>query len=536
MDRAQSEVLSFVLVVGFVVVGATGILLSGTVLVDETRDQIKTGQAEFVFQQAASDIELAAQPDSGARAVSFDVHQGSPTVHETGWVRIDGPDGTIQKTLGHISYAEEDGETVVYEAGAVFRYSNGEPEIVTRPSFYKTNDTVTNGIMTVSGEASRGTVTATQTNVASSRAVIDNPVSDELEVTIKSPHYDAWAKYLTTQFEPSKVVTDPSNDQVTVTLDPTAGDSDVGEGIAMTAPGDLVITGNARPVDAYNSSEGDYSSTETDEGELATIGDVSLRGSARVEGDVRSGGEVTGSGASSVTGTVYYTDDADAHFSDTEEIDGVDGMDAIDAKVQNRINDLRTGNDNTGLTSNEKIDGSGTIDAGEYYVDEISLDGGDHVVFDTSGGDIHVAVDGNADISGNGGGDARMSVVGDGEVRFYTNGDQWTFDRADVSVPGDNSSQFWIRATQDTSFTVEKASIVGIIFAPSDGTAGSFEISGSGSDPAEMFGGVVSSEVEIGQHGTVHYDLALDSSNDAENVVQDANFVHVAITEIELES
>ncbi|QLD85629.1 hypothetical protein HWV23_07785 [Natronomonas halophila] len=242
--RAQSSVMSVVLLIGMITVGSGGVLLMGNQAITETRSDADIQQAETTMAQFDRQASLVGVGESGSRTVSFARVDGDATVQEdAGWIRVrhinysNGNTETIyNRTLGAVVY-ENGGTNVAYQGGGVFR-GNGHGSgsvLVSPPELHYQRKTLTLPVLRTQGDV--GSIDGSTVRV--SPAVQDAPVypSNEtynatgdsyrnpvgggrVHVTVQSDYYEAWAEYFRTQTDGD--VESVNHNRKTVTLSLTA--------------------------------------------------------------------------------------------------------------------------------------------------------------------------------------------------------------------------------------------------------------------------------------------------------------------------
>lgn len=581
-DRAQSETLGVVLLIGISVVAATAVATTGYAALDGDRDRVGMEQAERALSQFdARSSDVALGRSSGAR-VDFGLpdDRGTTSVRpNAGWMRVRYTDLTAQRdpntatvtnvTLGAVVY--EDGDrTVGYQGGGLFRSQGTGSVLVSRPEFHYRNGTLTVPIVRTGGDTV-GADTVQVTPDGTTRAFPDqsrdltNMVDNStVVVTVRSRYYRAWGEFFAA-YTPGIVSVNHTRQTASVQFISLPDDEGLAGGIIATAEsGDLALVGTGAYVNSYNSSAGPYGDTTSSDGVVKAVGDIRISADATIDANVRSGKDVrVEQSASVVTGDADYTDELvnDGTIGgDTSEIDGVPTVLPIDSLVYSRFREIRASNDNAAANAVDGVDLSDgtldvsqgervTLDSGRYYVDELRVDGGE-LVFDTTDGNVTLAVRNWARVQRSGGSGGTIRVEGDGIVTVYLTsqrdtrvsftggGNAPTRDvnffvgkGSAVTVPGDRASGFRVYAPQETDAAVagsnsDPASFTGLVYAP-DG------LSLSGSvyvKQADVYGGVVAGEIRLGQYGRVHYDRDLnDLLLPRASRVSRLDYLHVAV-------
>lgn len=559
--RAQSNVIAVVLLLGLSVAGATGILVLGTGVLDDSRGVATDGVAEHSMTQLDSQTSLVAHGGSDAQRVRIaGADAADRRVEPTrGRINVTVRNTTsgeveavlLDRQLGAVVY-EHDGTTIAYQGGGVWAGTGNSSRMVSPPEFHYRGNTLTLPLVVVAGGTAGDDVRVRQAGETepiypdeSVTPPLRNPLDERrIAVEVESDHYPAWGRFFEQRTSGDSEI-DHDNGTATIELITEDSTRSVDAGLAATGSGDDIdLSGsgsNPAFVDSYNSSQGDYAATNTDDGVAEAAADIELSGNAEIAGDVRAGGVADLSSASAeVTGEVAWTEDfqqnPNANYGSERQIDGVDGATTVDGYVENKIDTVEDDNDNAGTPADGEsltfTSGSATLPPGEYYLDDLDMDG-DELTLDTSGGNIELAIDDNLNLD-NG---ANITVLGDGVVRLYV-GDDFDLDTgSEVHVPDDDARQLWLYGSDDFDADMEASQgnpikFVGVVYAP-DGDNTKIEV-----QHGEVFGATVAASVDIGSGGTVHYDQALrqEAPIPANEDIPRVTYLHVSVSEIEVES
>ena len=549
---AQSEGLAVVLLLSMVLLGTMTVLVVGGAAIGESRQHVQVSQAEHAMRQLDSGTSSVVFEHADRSTVDLGVAAGDGHLRTTddGWMRVEIQDAdtdfasenrsqTFQ--LGTAVYQNGD-TTVAYQGGGVWRSDADATTMLARPEFHYRNGTLTIPVVNITESNSlyeavevveTGEFERWYPNATDGRPhKLDNA---KVVVTVQSDYYEAWGQYF--EDETDGIVTyDHTQETVSVKFLALPSTFSIQNGIVATSgTGTLELAGTGAYTDSYNSSVlGGYAASKGSNGDVAAVGDVILKGNSTIYGDVYAGGTITMTGGPTLNGDANVIDTATdfdtggsyTHNGNVSEIDGVATIEPIDGFVRQRVETIRVSNDNTGhpniddgthrlvLTSGQ----SGTIEAGSYYLTDLTLSGS-KLTLDTTSGDITLAVRDYVHLEKSKGKIAEMSVVGPGNVTILILGDTPNPNGLDfqmsqgtsVTVPNDDSTRLRIYGT--SSFDAEikgdsspiNVSFVGLIYAPAgaDGTS-SVDIR-----QAELFGGVVTGSLYLDQYGAVHYDEAL---------------------------
>lgn len=562
-SRAQSETIGVVLLLALTIVGAGVVLTLGSVAVDDVRLGATTGSAEQGMTQFDSKASLVAHGDSESQTVRLGgAENARRTVDSSqGWMEVsvvNVTDGSVETvimnaSLGAVTY-QKDGKTVAYQGGGVWRKTGpgAESVMLSAPEFHYRGSTVTLPLVLVRSDGTldeRARINSagpTQGRYPNKTRGLQNPLgANKVVVTIHSEYYQAWGQFIS-QRTGGEVTTYDQNQTVVVDLvSPVALPTSIGSALSSSAAGDEIdMQGSGSSparIDSYNSSNGNYSKTWTDDGTLLTAGNVEMAGNSEVLGTVRSGGAVSMSGNAEVTRTVEWTSGFSATgataYGDEQKIDGVETADAEEQLLDNKLGEIETTNNNAGTSAIESeqlnfTSGSVTLTDGQYYLDSIDAQSGEKIVLETGTSDeIEIAVANSLQLD-----DAKIAVKGNGTVRFYVGDDIQVKDGANVTVPDQRSTGLWVYGDPgDSSITIEgdnsdDTRFVGVIYIPSSDD-GDVSIK-----HAEVYGAVAGGDMDIQNGATVHYDSALETRNPLppDAVPLRITYLHVSTTEIEV--
>ena len=368
-DRAQADVLGFVLLVGLVVVSVTGVVVMGAQGLGALQDEASGKQVQHAFTQLDSVGAEVALGRSDARTVRLGVRDGAVRTVPTGELRLAYEDGpTIHtQTLGAVVYRH--GDTVVaYQGGGVWRGTGTESRMVSPPEIHYRDGTLTMPLVVVSpGGTTPGDELVVRRLSQQPNLGPGTVRNDVVLLSITSDYYAGWAQYFETRVDDAHVSVDHGTKTVTVELGRLEFDTTFPDAIQAHGGGVEVSTGNAE-----------------------------------INGPVTAEGAVSVAQAGSITGETA------AHQSLSTP--------AIDEVIRQRIADAPGDPDVTA----QDIAAGQTLTSGEYYdSDGVSLGGTTTV--DLSGGNVTLLVDGDVTVDG-----GELRVVNAGEnrrLRVFTTGD-----------------------------------------------------------------------------------------------------------------
>ncbi len=556
-----------VLLLGITIVATGAILAVGATVIDDSKQMSRVDSAEHAMTQFDSRVSLVGLEGSGRQRATLPGGEGTDVAvdGDAGWMRIDvysynTTNGSttfdytlMNESMGAVRY--ENGETVVaYQGGGVWERTPAGSRMVSPPEFHYRGTTLTlplvtvNESGTVSGEVLVSKNETTAQYPVDGNATRTNPLSSAVvNITVKSQFYRAWGQFFVERTG-GNVSYDHADQTVSLLVKTPTRRQAVSSAVASTSSGTMVIQGSGGSsfTDSYNSSNGDYAATASDNGTIVTAGGVDMGGGAEIRGNLVSGsGSVSMNGASTrVTGNVSYGGSLSAGSATIEGWTApnatVDEVAPVGGLVDEEKQRIRTGNhDNNNVSAIDNAtdqlvscDPECTLPAGEYYLDEIDLGSGDTLELDLSGGDVVIAVENGINLDG-----ATVDVddVSGGTVKIYMDGN--TLDvtgGATVNVANDAASNLWIFGPPDTSVTVTNSGteFVGAVYAPeSPGQSGSVDVTAGG----EVYGAVVGGETTLQSGGTIHFDQALrhDQPLTGSRTVR-VTYLHISVNSVNI--
>jgi hypothetical protein len=595
--RGQANPIGVTLVLAFAIMGSVTIVALGATVLGDAQQNLGEDRAEKALTQFDSKAALVALGNTDTQTLTFAQEGGSDIAVEngTGWMRItidnqtdsSGPVTLLNQSLGSVVY-ERGGTTLAYQGGGVWRRQGNNSQMISPPEFHFRNGTLTLPVINVTGDRSLSdstTITHKKTTKAfpnrTQRSEFVNPLTEhEVTVTVHSDYYRGWGSYFEERTD-GEVDYDHERNLVNLTLvTPLEKDSIDSAAASLSASGEFVISGSPATscqgtvyTDSYNSENSEYCSGSTgDNGDILYGGDVDISkgsGSEDINGDVVSGGTVevgSGGGQPEVFGNINYTisclpdesrckDKITSSSGTVNQIDGVDSAPNINGVVNRTVYEVMADNDNadSGVPiSGNEIDFGGsdsvTLEAGAYYLENLHFDGGDHIEFDTSSGNITLAIRGDVEMPA----DTWMEVTGDDNVKVYVNGesasengDSWTWDMnedTNVTNAGDDSAQFRVYGHADFSMLLDSGQddqqnrFVGAIFAP-PGSVGTGKVVIEG---GHIFGGILTgtTKIQTPGRGAIHYDEALENKriiSRSARIVK-VTYLHISVNEITVTS
>ncbi|MEF8872516.1 MAG: hypothetical protein V5A41_12885, partial [Haloarculaceae archaeon] len=580
---------------GFAIVGSVLIVALGATALGDAQQNLGEDRAEKALTQLDSKTALVALGNTDTQRVSFGrgSNDGFDVRNGTGWMRItidnqtdnSGPKTLLNQSMGSVVY-ENERTTLAYQGGGVWRQQSDNSQMISPPEFHFRNGTLTLPVVNVTGDQrlrDSATITHKRTtkqfpNTTKAKEFTNPLTEHRVKVTVQSDYYRGWGSYFEERTT-GEVDYDHARQIVNLTLVTPLDKTSVSSASAsLAASGDFILQGSAARdcrgnksySNSYNSSApGDYCSQPVGvNGDIVYGGDVDIEsgtGTSNIYGDVDSGEIVTvsgsaGSGQVDVYGNINYTVDCktsggggrnpdctDRIISpdgELNQIDDVESVPDISRVVNDTVYRLKDSNDNTGASiSSDRLDFSSdevTLTAGEYYVERINFSSGNKINFDTSDGNVTLAVRGDVEMPS----DSDIEVTGGNNTKMYVNGESdvssggWTFDmkgNTNVTVEDDVASDFRVYGQKDFKFRIdsgENNKFTGVIFAP-PGQSGSGEVDiASG----HIRGGILTGTTTISNSGAIHYDEALENKRIISQSAQvvTVTYLHVSINKVEV--
>jgi len=218
-DRGVSEVVGYVLVISLVITTVGVISVSGIGVLQDAREAEQIENAKRAFDLLADNMEDVYREGAPSRSTEIQLGSAQLVAQQTTTLNVSYLNSTNDRVfrqlqLSSITYRGDSNQRLVYDGGAVFRFS--EPDstgvVLRQPPFVVTDDRAvfsvprpTTGATTaVSG--STALVRATQT---SQRTLVRSAQNnDNIWVNITSPHWRAWQTSLDNR---QNIACDPPN-------------------------------------------------------------------------------------------------------------------------------------------------------------------------------------------------------------------------------------------------------------------------------------------------------------------------------------
>ena len=467
-ERAVSPIVGIALLFGLVAIASLSFFVIGTSLITESEQQLEQERVENAFVELSHSIGSEASDPGMGTIVELDAgDHGVITKENTATMEVtaDNLDGAVGFDIGTVEWESDDGTTIAYQGGGVFRETGEETQLVSSPSinYDLDSETLTMPVYNVTGEENlhSGPVRLDQDSVDQINQVAYMQ-EDNVTIHVESEYYMGWKQYFEDQ------------------------------------AGDTIVTD-------YGSIDGDYGYVEAELGYIDFDDDVFSDG-------VSYSGECDGQGGGG------GGDSCDQHGWEVSEGDPSQPMDSV---VDQMINNPEEANNQ----SFDDVIGEGESIEDEFENEFVLIDrdlDGDDVEVSLEHGNATLAVDG--DIR-----DTDITVtdnVDDHTLQIYLNG-SYLNNGEDVCVDdciGDGTT-IQIFGTSETAIqfgTGGQPTFEGLFYAASD-EAEWDHLDGSGVCSAsdqlcvqatpDIYGGVVvnSANIQGGGSVSIEHDPEIDA-------------------------
>lgn len=201
-DRAVSEVLGYVLVIAIVTMMIGTVMTLGVSGLYASQSAEQTNNMERAFDVLADNLQQMSVGRAPSRATEIRLVEGHIRYGEPVQINVtvDGGTAVNHSIISHpLVYDNEQGTTIVYEAGAILRAQQDHVVMLSEPSFLVTEDHMLFPI--VRTRAYTGTVDrvdAMETILVRGDGLqtsTERGSGDEVNITVESPRAEAWESY-----------------------------------------------------------------------------------------------------------------------------------------------------------------------------------------------------------------------------------------------------------------------------------------------------------------------------------------------------
>lgn len=552
-DRGQSSTLAIAVVMVLALTSALAIAGIGTLTLEEGRRVVETESGVQAMTELDSRASLVALEGGDSVTIDFNARDrhGGVSVNDSGEMRF-----VLRNTssntriwnestsLGTVTYANGDAR-IAYQGGGVWRSDGGTGSVmIAPPEVHYEHGTLTLPLIRVAG-AARGSSSLRieetgQRNLypsGSEESDRTNPVPEgtELSLFVTSDYYQAWASFFRTRIG-GNVSVFHENRTVRVDLAAPVARFKIDSGLISVGTGSPIDMqgsgGNPTFVDSYDSTRGNYSTTQGKNGTVRSPAGLELGGNTFIKGTVDTGGTVKLSGNDNlIDGDAYHqglviTGANNTITGETAPTGSGVEIPAIDGQVTSRVNTI-CANGTTDLGE------GGTLDAGDYcHNGDLTLNG-ETLTVNLSAGNVTLAVDGDLTLKN----DGKIAVVdpGDNTTRLWLGGSSVEIVDGNVSVPEQQSPAMRLFAKSDTTVKMtSESTYVGLLYAPSSSDSGGRLRMKSDSD---LYGSAVIGKVSMQSGSAVHYDQALGgfTFDRQDTPVSHLSYLYITVNEIRAE-
>lgn len=547
-NKADSEVIGPVIILGITILGIGLITLMGFPVINDLQEMASFKNVEQGFTVLDSRASRAALGEAPMQVTDISLGGGTLSIESNssnGYILVElkNGSGVISNlpniTMGKIVYRLGDRE-VAYEGGGVWSKTSSRSIMLSPPEFHYNGVTLTIPVINISGNFStggKGKVSLNIGKVGEGTQIVYptasgqnlNPIPDNVTnvyITIKSEYYEAWADY----FEGASLVSVssyPNEKKVVVKLETPPVFTNFTYGALAS---DKIKLKNSARVQSYSSSVGPHGISGTGNGSIRANNKIVLRNTAVVNGSALSGGTIDcdeGNGHSRSCGEIKKEAYGTVESGITVGIPPIHpAIDRISLRsstslVQDKIKEYNFTNNNSlspclSGTPKTKLDSSSwgttcTIYGGNYYLTDFMLDNtGKNLVFDTSSGDVNIAINniGDSAIYWKKANISVIPVQGNNNVKIYLNGGIQADGSGNNVINGntnDVSSRFQIVSSSSKDILFKSTSFCGFVYAP----FAEIKVLTS----SQIYGALVGKEFEVEQSQDIFFDEALKNLN-----------------------
>lgn len=364
--RGEMEVVGIVLLIGFVLIGATSVVVVGSSAMDQLQGSSQDAAAEQSLVTTKTELSSLRTNDTTAVSVSEPVSANTYVDPTAGNLTIITDDGTeYNTTFGTITYERGD-RKMAYQGGGVWEHQGGTATMISRPNVGLAGDTdaptIHFDVTSLRGEKRSGndlTVRSAGTN-ESIAGIPQRLPRGETTIEIESTYYEAWGQLL----EEYADVTYVHSEEKAIGTVHLPNESTVENSLAVD--GQLVVGGGigVTSFDSRSSpgggSVGTRNYAETGNGDVFVTDGFDGHGSASVNGDLYVDGDFTVDGGSDIDGDIYATGDVTIKTDEITEtvvaggdviVDrgGVSFTDGSEVRTEGELTDYGSGNTYAGL-------------------------------------------------------------------------------------------------------------------------------------------------------------------------------------------
>lgn len=555
-DEAAQEVMGVVMLLAIFTIGVSLIWAVGFPALQGVQATVSLQRTMQAFTSLDSKISKAALGESPAQQIQFQL--GAPSggaplsggplnLNRSSWmlVNLTDDDGNfvdcVNITLGSVVFSMEN-RSVAWEGGGVWISEPGGQSMLSPPEFHYDGQTMTLPAVNLSGTvgaSGAGTVTlsvnssnkptvhyptASGTNCKTGSTMNrPNPMTGrKVNVTVHSPYYQAWGRYMET-LASTTVVYDGAGQNVTGRFQSPVVASPFGSAVYAA---DKVELKNSARIYSYNSANNQCSQASTltnNQGSVDAASEIKLNTDATINGSANSSSKIELNTNAKVFGTCRGSPiDLGSGASCTGGTSGsiaISALPSVDGEISSKISTYSTTNDNAGVScisanqiSNPASSPCVINGPANIYLTKLDLGNNDELRIHTSGGIVNIAVAAGSTFKLNN--DASIKLYGSSPVRFYLgsgiNPDLRNGALLYVNGGGDNATaslrntsllQFWAYSGGSEWALDNSVNFSGVIYAPQK----DLRVKNS----ARVCGALVGKKVTLDNNMAVNYDELL---------------------------
>ncbi|PWB54172.1 MAG: hypothetical protein C3F06_04740 [Candidatus Methanoperedenaceae archaeon] len=192
-EKAASEALSFLMMLGILLASGAGIFIAGKPLIESSQRSIHFLEMDQSFMLLAQNLDKVGYDRGPVRVTELKEKGGTISVVQSSMMTVDG----IPFSMGSLEYTYEN-KTVAYENGGIWtKYPNGAVIVTGKPRITIGNVT-TIPVIELMGDDSIGGEGLFRVSAKSYSSTIFPilPSGSTVRLSIKSNYYSGWADYL----------------------------------------------------------------------------------------------------------------------------------------------------------------------------------------------------------------------------------------------------------------------------------------------------------------------------------------------------
>lgn len=289
-SRGVSPVVGILLLIGMVAIASLGLLAVGTDKIASTEQYAVNERTEQSFVELKQTMSTSTHRSDTTQKTDLDIGEGGAILREdTGSISIDyeNLDGSLADPIsfGTLEYQGDDGSTIAYEAGAVFRETGNETRIVSAPDLQYNDETNTLNfpVVEIAGEEElqSGNVRIDPQQPEAMSDVVENKT---VTIKIESKYWRGWERYFISEVGERGVIAEPQDGSekgnVTVNLGridhPTPFENAVHADEEIKSRGAATINGETEIDDSLESIDDEIAEkVTTAETEYEDLGELS---------------------------------------------------------------------------------------------------------------------------------------------------------------------------------------------------------------------------------------------------------------------